>query len=925
MSDDRLPNIDKLNSSNWPIWKMQLNNYLVARKLWSLCSGDIAVPVQADGETGPIFAARQEAYDVKNARVMSILGQTISTQFLYLIAAHDITTPRQAWTALLGHFERPSLSNKMALKCQLFGFKMVSGQSMDDHIKGLNDLVERLAALNAPVDEQDQVALLLRSLPPTFGTLVTAYIAKGEIRMGELREALINHECRLAEESGASGQSSAGESVLASTPSYRIQKKGPPGSCYGCGLMGHKHINCPTNPFQPSYSRGRGQGRGRGGFRGRGRGRGSQAHRVEYDKSDSHDAGAFTAVCGATMNTEKTSWVIDSGATRHITVNSDQLYDYRVLSVPESVSIADGTCCTALGVGKLCMYVRVGDTKFTRCTLSDVLYVPNLSSNFFSVRAATLHGNVVKFGRSKCWITNAKKQLVAMGHLQDQMYVLSCQTSPPDRVCVATTGSQLFDLWHQRLGHACSQRLKTAVKNKLVQGVDFPGQQLDDAKLSFCDGCAEGKMHRKPFQSVGEIRTKRILELIHSDVCGPMSIESLGGAKYFVTFVDDFSRICQVHFLKNKSEVLDKFKQFEAAVSLECDYSIKRLRTDNGGEYTSRDFGNYLKLKGIKHEFTTPYTPQQNGVAERMNRTLQDIALALMSHSGLPKVFWAESVANACYIRNRMPTSSTKMTPYERWYGQKPKLSHMRVFGCVAFALQPEGNRKKFDMKSEKLRFIGYPLNARGYKLWDAVKHQMVIRRDVTFNENQFDVSVRSPVVDPDVQSNPVANVPPLVPEHDEASEDEDGSFHDAGSDVDEHDRSGSPPPLIPAVQVPVGEPVRQSSRVKKKPNRLGDWVDKAEHQMVPKHKLYVCHVPEPNTMSEALSSEEASEWRVAADKEYNSLMEMGTWKLVKLPKNRQPVSCKWIFRVKHKSDGTIERFKARLVARGFSQQYGVD
>ena len=150
MADDRLPNIDKLNGGNWPIWKMQLNNYLIARKLWTLCDGVVAAPVRAIAELEPDFVERQEAYTVKNARVMSILGQTISTQFLYLIAAHDITTPHQAWTALLGHFERPSLSNKMALKCQLFGFKMVSGQSMDDHIKGLNDLVERLAALNAP-------------------------------------------------------------------------------------------------------------------------------------------------------------------------------------------------------------------------------------------------------------------------------------------------------------------------------------------------------------------------------------------------------------------------------------------------------------------------------------------------------------------------------------------------------------------------------------------------------------------------------------------------------------------------------------------------------------------------------------------------------------------------------------------------------
>ena len=200
-----------------------------------------------------------------------------------------------------------------------------------------------------------------------------------------------------------------------------------------------------------------------------------------------------------------------------------------------------------------------------------------------------------------------------------------------------------------------------------------------------------------------------------------MSVQSLGGARYFVTFVDDFSRICQVHFMKDKSEVLAKFKQFEAAVLSECDFNIQCLHTDDGGEYTSMEFENYLKWKGIKHEVTVSCTPQQNKIAMQMNRTLQEIALAQISHAGLSKEFWAESVASACYVRNQMPADDwCKMTPFERWYGRKP--NHMRAFGCVAFALQSGMNCKKIDMHSEKLRFIGYPLCAKGYKLWDGAK-----------------------------------------------------------------------------------------------------------------------------------------------------------------------------------------------------------
>ena len=189
-------------------------------------------------------------------------------------------------------------------------------------------------------------------------------------------------------------------------------------------------------------------------------------------------------------------------------------------------------------------------------------------------------------------------------------------------------------------------------------------------------------MH-EPIEPVKEGgRSTRRVELIHSDVCGPMQTESMSGNKYFVTFVDEYSRCCHVYFMKQKSEVLDKFKEFEAIVTNNCDQKIGTLRTDNGGEYVSKEFENYLMSKGIHHELTTPYTPQQNGVAERMNRSLMESARAMLFHACLPNTYWAEAVATAAYTRNRLHTSAVKdqMTPYERWHNRKPDLKHMRVF-----------------------------------------------------------------------------------------------------------------------------------------------------------------------------------------------------------------------------------------------------
>ena len=199
-------------------------------------------------------------------------------------------------------------------------------------------------------------------------------------------------------------------------------------------------------------------------------------------------------------------------------------------------------------------------------------------------------------------------------------------------------------------------------------------------------------MHRKPFKPVGEIRSKRKLQCVHSDVCGPMPTESIGGKKYFVTFIDDYSRCCSVYFIQPKSEVVDKFKEFEAATTTDSGQRVCVLWSDNGGEYVSLEFETYLKSRGIRHELTVPHSPQQNGVAERMNRTLMESARSMLAHAGLPDSYWAEAVATAAYLRNRTPTTAfeEKKTPYERWYGKKLNLSHLKVFGCIAYAHIPD-------------------------------------------------------------------------------------------------------------------------------------------------------------------------------------------------------------------------------------------
>jgi len=215
-----------------------------------------------------------------------------------------------------------------------------------------------------------------------------------------------------------------------------------------------------------------------------------------------------------------------------------------------------------------------------------------------------------------------------------------------------------------------------------------------------------------------------------------MRVQSSNKARFFVTFVDDASRWCQVYFLSQKSGVLEAFKRYKSFVENQTGKRIKYLQSDNGREYCNKEFDQLLSGYGIERRLTVPRTPQQNGVAERLNRILLEMARCLLLQSGLPLTFWTDAVATACYIRNRCPTKSLGgVTPYEKWNGQFPTLTHLRVFGSTVHVLDKDKGKDKFDAKTNRGVFIGYPRESKGYRVWIPTLRKTVIARDIQFLE----------------------------------------------------------------------------------------------------------------------------------------------------------------------------------------------
>lgn len=236
------------------------------------------------------------------------------------------------------------------------------------------------------------------------------------------------------------------------------------------------------------------------------------------------------------------------------------------------------------------------------------------------------------------------------------------------------------------------------MKGKLVEGMSCSSGEVNRE----CEACAQGKMHRVPFPKKSEKETYQPLQLVHSDLCGPMNVDSVGGSKYILTFTDDYTRYVTAFFIKSKSEVLSKFMEYVAMMENETGLRVRSIRTDNGGEYTSQCFKKFCSDKGIAHQLTNPYTPEQNGVSERLNRTLVESARSMLIHAKMPLKFWAEAVNTAVYLHNRSPTSALKdKTPFESWFGKKPNVSHFKVFGSVCFVHTPDHLRKKLEYLSD--------------------------------------------------------------------------------------------------------------------------------------------------------------------------------------------------------------------------------
>jgi hypothetical protein len=293
------------------------------------------------------------------------------------------------------------------------------------------------------------------------------------------------------------------------------------------------------------------------------------------------------------------------------------------------------------------------------------------------------------------------------------------------------------ELWHRRLGHEGYENLAKMAEEELVSSVRVSGKAFKEKKTLVCEPCILGKQTCESFpkESMSEESTK-LLQLVHMDVCEPMPKASKGGSRYLATFLDDYNKLSVVQPLKKKNDIAAVTEGILARLELQTGKKVKAVQTDRGGEYVNEEMTTLLSKRGIAHIKTTGYSPEQNGSTKRLNRDLQEKGRAMLEDSGLGKELWAKAMVTANYTRNWLPSRMHGKTPWEKFFGEKPDVSHMRVFGARAYMHIPKENKKKMQSVSERGVFVGYEPDCKAYRVLRERDGRILVSRDVIVDEN---------------------------------------------------------------------------------------------------------------------------------------------------------------------------------------------
>lgn len=895
--------IPELKGDNYKAWKEAV--------LLHLGCMDIDDAIRLDQPAVPELDAPAEIWDVwerwerSNRLCCNFIKSKLSAGIRGSVGQHQDV--KDLLNALDEQFASSEKAHAMTLIMKLTQQRLTGVKGVRDHIMKMRDMVAQLKNLEVEITESFLVYFILNTLPVQYGPFKISYNTHKQIwSINELMAMCVQEENRLIMEQGESShmaehaaeRSNKNKGPGNGKQSNKSNQKGkgkgsvPPKAdikkdmkCYFCKKKGHMKKDC-------------------------------MKYKAWLEKNDKKKEGKdifSTNVCYESnmADVHHDSWWVDSGSTTHISNSLQGFLDHRK-PVGNEQFIFSGNKLKSLvvSIGTYRLVLSSGYVLY----LNKTFYVPSFARNLISVSRLVPYGYAFQFMDSYFKLLY-KSDVIGTGDLYNGLYQISLDNSHnalnvSNKRCMMNDNSSM--LWHRRLGHISIERIKRLVKEGVLNALDFTDFQT-------CVDCIKGKQTN--ISKKGAKRSTELLEIIHTDICSP-DID-VHGQKYFITFIDDFSRYMYLYVLQNKHEALDVFKVFKAEVEKQTGKQIKIVRSDRGGEYYGRytedgqapgPFAKFLEENGIVAQYTMPGSPDQNGVAERRNRTLLDMVRSMISSSKLPKSLWIDALKTAVYILNRVPTKAVSKTPFELFKGWKPSLHHVRVWGCPSEVRVYNPQERKLDPRTISGFFIGYPEGSKGYRFYcPSHTTRIVESRNAKFIEyDQISGRDRSLVIDhTDISSS---------------------SGTDLGNDTSSDPMSVDNPINVinnPIEQIPqsaeIGQVERPDSTLRRSNREKRSAIASDYEIYLQESDFNIVVENDPDTFSKAMNCRQSTLWYDAMKEEMNSMAQNQVWDLVELPDGYKPIGCKWVYKTKKDSSGNIERYKARLVAKGFTQREGVD
>jgi transposase InsO family protein len=937
-SMDSAPVCVKFTGTNYSTWAFQFELFLKGKALWGHIDGtDVEKSSTSDK---PKADGSFPSWDVLDARIMSWLLGSVESHIVTNLRPHR--SAQSMWAYLKKVYLQDNDARRFQLEHAIAMFQHGS-LSIQDYYSAFLTLWHEYATLvtaDVPVAALSTIQTLhattqrdqfLMKLRPEYESVRSALLNRSpvpslDVCFGELlrEEQRLSTQAILEHSHGSSGPA-----VVA----FSAQGRGPPMhsrnlQCFCCKEYGHIAANCPKKFCSYCKKKGhiikecriRPQNRPAQAFQTSVLVPHATTSAAPVSSSDASSVPASPAsdYCTPAMvqqilvsalsamgfqgNHSTKLWYVDSAASNHMTPNPTALCHVRPYDGQSVIQTANGSSLPIAAVGD------------ASSALTNVFLAPQLSTNLISVGQLVENNCDVKFSGDGCVVQDqVTGEPIAKGPKVGRLFPLFLPVPAFSPVSFITsfacnTVSDPSMVWHRRLGHPNTQILSHVLNSSLLGNKDRSSLSLE------CASCKLGKSKILPFP-LHASRASHCFDLIHSDVWGPSPVSSHEKFKYYVTFIDDHSRFTWVYFLRSKSEVFRTFTEFFAYVANQFSASIKTLRTDSGGEYLSTEFQAFLASKGILHQRSCPSTPQQNGVAERKNRHLLDVVRTLLLESSVPSMFWVEAMKTATHLINRLPSQVLDMeSPYFRLFAKQPSYDNLRIFGCVCFVHLPPHERHKLSAQSVRCAFLGYNVCQKGFVCYDPTLHRTRISRNVIFFENQHFFPVSS------VPSSSTVVLPSF-----EDSRFKPGIVYTRRSRPQSlpmaHPISDPTTHQIQPVAAPPAPIVRRSSRVSVTPDRYG-FPSSSSGNSISALTATLANFDIPTCYSHAAKHDC---WRQAMQEEIAALEANHTWDIEPCPPTIVPLGCKWVYSVKVQSDGSLDRYKARLVALGNNQEYGVN